>query len=75
MLEIMGKMAEWKEEGFNIVWAGDMNLVIGNDLVPGNDMIISPVGRLFNKQIERYEFQIANNLADDPTTFVDLKSG
>ena len=75
MLEIMGRMADWKEEGFNIVWAGDMNLVIGNDLVPGNDMIISPVGRLFNKQIERYEFQIANNLVDDPTTFVDLKSG
>ena len=72
--EIMGRIQEWVNEGARVVWAGDQNLSIGTEFLPGNDICINPAGKLFNTLTNRYNLIIANNFEKDPTTHIDLKS-
>ena len=65
---------QWREEEFDVIWGGDQNVAAGRLLIPGNDVVLSPAGKLFNEIVVYLEMEIANNLSSDPVTHVDLKT-
>ena len=73
--EILGKLAGWLEDGYRCLWAGDVNLLLGAEHIPGNDPVVSSAGKILNDFITRYDLSIANKMSVDPTTHKDLRSG
>ena len=55
--EIFGQISNWLNEGARILWAGDQNLSIGTELLPGNDIYLSPSGKLFNNLMSRQKYE------------------
>ena len=47
--EIEGMIMQWREEEFDVIWGGDQNVAAGRLLIPGNDVVLSPAGKLFNE--------------------------
>ena len=74
LLEIHGMIAGWLESGYNVVWGGDQNLSVGTELLPGNEVTLSPCEELFNEFIKRYDLNIVNSLSEDPTSHTDLRT-
>ena len=73
--EIIGKVAEWKNQGHMVIWCGDLNVAAGREVIPGNDIILSSGGKILNQGILDLGLSVANNIAADPTTHVDAKTG
>ena len=73
--EIFGRIAGWQEEGYQVIWSGDINVAAGRELIPGNDVVVTSGGKVFNEGVVELRLEVANNLVDDPVTHVDLKSG
>ena len=75
LMEIQAKVTEWMEEGKIVIWAGDENIPIGVEHLPGNDIVINSLGKCLNEFITEKDLFVANSLCEDPTTHQDLKTG
>ena len=75
LMEIQAKVTEWMEEGKTMIWAGDENIPIGVQHLPGNDIVINSLGKCLNDFITEKDLFIANSMSEDPTTHQDLKTG
>ena len=67
LMEIQAKVTEWMEEGKIVIWAGDENIPIGVEHLPGNDIFINSLGKCLNEFITEKDLFVANSLCEDPT--------
>ena len=60
--ENMLALDRFKEQGFKIIWGGDLNLHVGL-AIEGNDPKVSKGGEFFIDQVNENDFHLLNNMA------------
>ena len=68
--EIFYEIKECQAAGYSVVLVGDTNLQLGRELIDKNDICVTKAGSLFNDYSKECGLKFANNLSDNPGTFV-----
>ena len=73
--DIFFEVKQCQAAGYSVVLCGDSNIQLGRELIPNNDMCVTKAGNLFNEYMKECGLVFANNLSQDPATFVRKKEG
>ena len=68
--EIFFEIKECQAAGYSVVLVGDTNLQLGRELISDNDICVTKAGSLFNDYIKECGMKFANNMSENPGTFV-----
>lgn len=76
LIEMFSEIYKYDQLDYEVIMVGDMNLHIGNRLLPGNDDKVSKGGEFFMSMLEDSNFDLVNRLGEgDPRTHLDVSSG
>ena len=73
--EIFSNIKHLSDNGYDQIFLGDQNVHVGCDMIPNNDIVMSSSGKLFMDLMKENNMTFANNLSDEPATFIDPKFG